>query len=107
MSQPNLDQLINEYAYLEHQATLYTTHGTQVPADVALRMEQLVSWGRVNINPASFPAVIQRKDQIVSRLHEQLRAVEQERETVGRQERLDQIVGKVTRGILGKDKLTA
>lgn len=108
MNQQNpVPAMILEYAHLQHQSEIYQAHGQPVPAKITLRMNGLLAWGRANIHPNSFPAVVQEVNQHVANLHMQRGGIEQQQNAGANKQLLDNAVGKLTKGMLGQDRMTA
>jgi hypothetical protein len=102
-----IEQLIEEFAHLEHKATILRAHGKHVPADITLRMEAIAAWGRANIHPAHFAAAIRQKDGRLAELHMQRSGGEQQFHQVEKKQLLDHATAKLTRGMLGQPNLNS
>lgn len=108
MNQQNpVPDMIREYAQLQHKSEIYQAHGQAVPANIALRMSALLAWGRAHINPNSFPVLVQEVNAIVANLHMQTGGIEQQQSASSNKQLLDNAVGKLTKGMLGQDRMTA
>jgi hypothetical protein len=101
-----IEQMIEDYAHLEHKAAILKAHGRQVPADMTLRMEAIAAWGRANIHPAHFAAAIRQKDGRLAQLHMQRDGGEQEFNATTRKQLLSSAVARATVGMLGQRNLT-
>jgi hypothetical protein len=102
----DVKEMIREYAHLQHKTEIYQAHGQAVPANITLRMNGLLAWGRAHIHPNSFHLAIQEVNATVANLHMQRGSGEQEFREGTKKELLDRAVGKVTQGMLGQAKLT-
>lgn len=100
-------QFIEEYAHLEHKAAIYKAHGHPIPADISLRMEGIAAWGRANIRPDHFASAIRQKDGRLAQLHMQRGAIEAKKNAGTNRQLLNTAAGKLTKGMLGQDRMTA
>jgi hypothetical protein len=105
-----IQQLIEEYAHLEHSAAIYREFSQQVPPELIRKMEGIVAWGRANIHPNSFHLAIQEVNQRVATLQAQRMEINQELDRIqGQAQRknvLSDAVSRITKGMLGQASLT-
>ena len=62
---------VEEYAHLEHEASIYQAHGKPVPARIQQRAAYIEGFVKSQLHPAQIQAAIQQKDRILANLHRQ------------------------------------
>jgi hypothetical protein len=101
-----LDQLVGEYAHLQHKAEIQQAHGQRVDPNILLRMSALYAWGKAHIHPNSFPGVVREVNSRVADLHFQRSSGEQQYKGEKGRSQLKNAVAGLTKGILGQPSLT-